>query len=95
MNELEEHLRRIAHEVAASGVIATMPSLPDPTRFPQLRALNSRQWDVLTRLLRGDRVATIAQDLFLSQSAVRNHLSEIFRRFDVHSQSELLALLRP
>ena len=94
VSELEQHLRRIAHEVLASGVIGTMTTLPDPERFPQLRLLNSRQWDVLTRLLRGDRVATIAQEMFLSQSAVRNHLSEVFRRFDVHSQSELLALLR-
>jgi DNA-binding NarL/FixJ family response regulator len=94
ISELEQHLRRIAHEVQASGVIGAMATLPDPERFPQLRTLNSRQWDILTRLLRGDRVPTIAEDMYLSQSAVRNHLSEVFRRFDVHSQSELLALLR-
>ena len=92
--ELEQHLVRIAHEVQASGVIGSMNALPDPLRFPQLRALNSKQWDVLTRLLRGDRVPAIAKEMYLSQSAVRNHLSEVFRRFDVHSQSELLALLR-
>ncbi len=94
IGELEQHLRRIAHEVQASGVIGAMATLPDPERFPQLRTLNSRQWDILTRLLRGDRVRTIAEDMYLSQSAVRNHLSEVFRRFDVHSQSELLSLLR-
>jgi DNA-binding CsgD family transcriptional regulator len=92
--ELEQHLRRIAQEVQASGVIEGMGTIPDPARFPQLRTLNARQWDVLTRLLRGDRVGAIADEMFLSASAVRNHLSELFRRFDVHSQSELLALLR-
>ena len=92
--ELEGHLLRIAREVQASGVLGAMSSVPDPVRFPQLRTLNSRQWDVLTRLLRGDRVPAIADEMFLSQSAVRNHLSEVFRRFGVHSQSELLALLR-
>lgn len=93
--ELEQRLLRIAHEVQASGVIGAMGSIPDPTRFPQLRSLSSKQWDALTRLLRGDRVPAIAEEMFMSQSAVRNHLSEVFRRFDVHSQSELLALLRP
>ena len=92
--ELEQHLRRIALEVQASGVIGAMSTIPDPSRFPQLRTLNSRQWDILTRLLRGDRVPAIATEMFLSQSAVRNHLSAIFRRFNVHSQSELLTLLR-
>jgi len=92
--ELERHLRRIAQEVQASGVIGGMGRIPDPARFPQLRLLSSRQWDVLTHLLRGDRVPAIADEMYLSQSAVRNHLSEVFRRFGVHSQSELLALLR-
>jgi DNA-binding CsgD family transcriptional regulator len=44
--------------------------------------------------LRGKRVATIARMMFISQSTVRNHLSAIFERFGVHSQAELLALLR-
>lgn len=91
---LEQHLVRIAQEVQASGVLGRLGRVPDPARFPQLRSLNSRQWDVLNRLLRGDRVAVIAHDLYLSPSAVRNRLSEVFRKFDVHSQSELLALLR-
>jgi DNA-binding CsgD family transcriptional regulator len=92
--ELELRLRRIAQEIQASGVIHEMKRLPDPTRFPELASLNARQWDVLTRLLGGDRVATIAHDLFLSPSAVRSYLSEVFRKFGVHSQAELLALLR-
>jgi DNA-binding NarL/FixJ family response regulator len=31
--------------------------------------------------------------LFLSQSTVRNHLSTIYRKVGVHSQSELLSRL--
>ena len=45
--------------------------------------------------LRGERVPTIARDLFLSQSTVRNHLSAIYRRVGVHSQAELVARLLP
>jgi DNA-binding CsgD family transcriptional regulator/PAS domain-containing protein len=92
--ELEQYLLRIAQEVESSGVIGGLTKIPDPDRFPQLKSLNARQWDVLTRLLRGDRVPAIATKMYLSQSAVRNYLSDIFRRFDVHSQSELLAVLR-
>jgi DNA-binding CsgD family transcriptional regulator len=92
--ELELRLRRIAQEIQASGVFHDMKRIPDPTRFPELASLNARQWDVLARLLGGDRVATIAHDLYLSPSAVRSYLSEIFRKFGVHSQAELLSLLR-
>ncbi|MGN6472198.1 MAG: LuxR C-terminal-related transcriptional regulator, partial [Mycobacteriales bacterium] len=36
-----------------------------------------------------------ARELYLSPTTVRNHLSAIFQRFGVHSQRELLDLLRP
>jgi len=48
--------------------------------------------EVLSRLLRGERVRHCS-GLFVSPSTIRNNLSEIFRIFDVHSQSELLSLL--
>jgi DNA-binding NarL/FixJ family response regulator len=92
--DLEQRLWRIAQEVHASGLIRESSALVDVERFPQLRSLNARHWEVLTRLLRGERVPTIAAALFLSQSAIRSNLSAIFQRFGVHSQSELLALLR-
>lgn len=36
----------------------------------------------------------IAKALFVSQSTVRNHLSDISRKLGVHSQAEPLELLR-
>ena len=92
--ELELRLRQIAAEVRAAGVLENIGDLPAVTDFPQLGKLTTRQWEILSRLLRGERVPTIAADLFLSQSTVRNHLSAIFERFVVHSQPELLSLLR-
>ena len=56
--------------------------------------LSTRQIEILRRLLDGVRVPAIARELFLSQSTVRTHLSAIYRRLDVHSQEELLSLLR-
>lgn len=91
---LERHLWRIAREVEASGVVAGFARVPDPGELPGLKALSARQWEVLTRLLRGQRVPAIARELFLSQSTVRNHLTEMFRKLGVRSQEQLLELLR-
>lgn len=93
LSKLESHLRRIAAEVEASGVLVRVGPPPDADRLPQLRSLSLRQFDILSRLAAGERVAGIASDLHVSQSTVRNHLSAIFERFGVHSQAQLLALL--
>jgi DNA-binding CsgD family transcriptional regulator len=94
VSELEHHLWRIAAEVEASGILQRIGATSNAARLPQMAALSLRQWEVLNRLLRGDRVPTIAKELFVSQSTVRDHLSAIFERFGVHSQAELLALMR-
>lgn len=90
--QLEQHMWRIAAELQASGVLQRVGAMPDPT-MPELRALTTRQWEVLSRLTRGERVPTIAREMGVSQSTVRNHLAAIFERFGVHSQPELLARL--
>jgi DNA-binding CsgD family transcriptional regulator len=55
--------------------------------------LSSRQWEILTRLVKGERVSDIAGAIHLSPSTVRNHLTAVYRKFAVHSQAELLAKL--
>ena len=90
--DLELRLRRIGAEVRAAGLIeAAMPVLQN---HPELSQLSTRQWEILSRLLEGQRVPSIARNLFISPSTVRNHLSMIFQRFGVHSQAELLEKLR-
>jgi DNA-binding CsgD family transcriptional regulator len=89
---LERRLWRIAREF--EGVDLPGANLPEPFSQPGVTELSPRQWEVLTRLLRGDRVPRIAEELFLSQSTVRNHLADIFRKMGVHSQEELLDLFR-
>jgi DNA-binding CsgD family transcriptional regulator len=56
--------------------------------------LTTREMEIVRLLVLGDRVRSISQRLFLSQSTVRSHLSTIFSKFGVRSQSELLDLLR-
>jgi PAS domain S-box-containing protein len=92
--ELEQHLWRIASEVQAAGVVDGLHRMPDQRELPGLSDLSTRQWQVLSALMRGERVPDIARSMHVSQSTVRNHLAKIFRTLGVHSQSELLALLR-
>jgi DNA-binding CsgD family transcriptional regulator/PAS domain-containing protein len=92
---LEDHLWRIALEIAAAGIGDAPTSGEMWWGDPALRELSRRQLEILRRLLRGERVPTIAGELFLSRSTVRNHLSAIYRRLGVHSQAELLARLLP
>jgi DNA-binding NarL/FixJ family response regulator len=94
VDQLEQHLRRISAEVAAAGVVGTFAGSVDLMGLPALRDLSARQWEVLTRLVRGERVHTIASEMHLSRSTVRNHLAAIYRKVGVHSQHELLATLR-
>jgi DNA-binding NarL/FixJ family response regulator len=49
---------------------------------------------VLSRLLDGERVPAIAASLYVSQSTVRNHLSSIYAKLGVHSQVDLVRLIR-
>jgi DNA-binding CsgD family transcriptional regulator/PAS domain-containing protein len=92
--ELERHLWRIAAEVEASGVLRQVHDGPDLSSLRELGSLSAKQWEVLSRLLQGKRVKIIASEMFISESTVRNHLSAIFEQFGVHSQAELLAVLR-
>lgn len=89
---LERRLWRIEREF--EGVELPGANLPEPFSQPGVAELSPRQWEVLTRLLRGERVPRIAEELFLSQSTIRNHLADIFRKMGVHSQVELLDLFR-
>jgi PAS domain S-box-containing protein len=91
---LEQHLRRIAAEISAAG-LGRAEDLPmQLSSPPALRGLSVRQREVVLRLIRGERVPAIADAMFLSQSTVRNHLAAIFEKAGVHSQSDLIQLVR-
>ena len=83
-----------AHRKAA-GLAAWMAAFPTGLQVPELSTLTAREYEIVLRLASGDRVRTIADELHLSQSTVRNHLTSVFRKFNVSSQGELLTQLRP
>ncbi|HEX3712655.1 MAG TPA: LuxR C-terminal-related transcriptional regulator [Trebonia sp.] len=90
---LEAHMRRIADELNAAGLLPRLSGLPDLSRTARLGQLTSRELAVLTRLLDGRRPADIAADLFVSQSTVRNHLSSIYAKLRVSGQVDLIRTL--
>jgi PAS domain S-box-containing protein len=85
------YLRRIADQIEAAGVIAPLAQVADTLGITGASNLSPRQWEILSRLVRGQRVAQIAAEVYLSRSTVRNHLSAIYAKVGVHSQEELVA----
>jgi PAS domain S-box-containing protein len=92
--DLELLLARIGHEVLSAGLTIPSPRFPTIADRPELAQLSSREWEVLLHLSEGARVPSIATELSLQPSTVRNHLSSIFTKLGVRSQAELLDLLR-
>ena len=52
--------------------------------------LSPRESEVLTYLVKGRNAKHIAEKLFVSESTVKTHISNIYRKVGVHSQQELL-----
>jgi DNA-binding NarL/FixJ family response regulator len=93
--QLEQHIGRIAAEVLAAGVTVGPANAVGDVPSISIGGLTARQLDIVNRLLEGARVTTIAAALYISPSTVRNHLSAVYRTAHVHSQAELIELLRP
>jgi DNA-binding CsgD family transcriptional regulator len=62
--------------------------------LPGLTNLTVRELDMMTRLIAGYRVSSIAEDLVLSPSTVRSHLASIFAKLGVTNQSDLISAVR-
>jgi PAS domain S-box-containing protein len=88
-------LSRIAMELQ-SICLAPLPGVGPalPLHHPDLHGLSSREVEVLSMLMVGDRVPAIAKRLHISPHTVRNHLKSMYRKLDVGSQSELIERVR-
>jgi GAF domain-containing protein len=89
---LEHHLIRFAAELHSGGWRDSHTL--DASRLLELDRLPNRQREIVDRLLRGERIPSIAAAMYIASSTVRNHLSHVYGTFGVHNQSSLLALLR-
>lgn len=87
-------IARLGHGIR--GAVTSQMMAEAPIRSDvDLSRLSSRELDVVSRLMAGDRVCAIATHLFLSEGTVRNHLSTVYKKLGVKSQAPLIALLRP
>lgn len=53
--------------------------------------LTDRETEVLTGLSNGHSYSSVADDLFISVETVRTHIRSIYRKLQVHTQSEAVA----
>ncbi|HZZ79645.1 MAG TPA: FHA domain-containing protein [Gemmataceae bacterium] len=80
-----------AEEADAEHSTNAMP-VNSTSELPALAQLSESQRKVLDLLLRGRAEKAVAAKLDLSRHTVHNHVKEIYRRLNVSSRAELLAL---
>jgi DNA-binding CsgD family transcriptional regulator len=85
-------LARLGLHLSAIEASAVAPHFRADVRG--MARLSTRELEIVTRLLAGDRVPAIAASLFITAGSVRNRLSSVFAKLGVHSQQELITLLR-
>jgi DNA-binding NarL/FixJ family response regulator len=79
--------------VAVSAVASGQSVVPRNMRASVERpAFSHRERQVLTYVARGFTNAQIAEELFLSESTIKSHLSTAFAKFGVRSRKEAAAL---
>lgn len=77
-------------------LVAAVPAGPPRVdlRHPGLRGISPRELEVLDLLLQGERVASIAEQLYISDHTVRNHLKSMYRKTGTGSQAALVQWAR-
>ncbi|MGI8665254.1 MAG: helix-turn-helix transcriptional regulator [Jatrophihabitans sp.] len=93
-DDLSEILLRLGRGAEVAQVARALTRALTEKNLPGISRLTTRQLEILTRLLEGDRPPAIATKLFLTQSTVRNHLATVYTKLGVSSQQELLDLVR-
>jgi DNA-binding CsgD family transcriptional regulator len=92
--DVENWMSRYARNSNAVSLSRHLATTPREGDLAGLSGLTTRELEIVSRLVSGDRVPSIAKALFLSQSTVRNHLHSIYRKLDIHSQQELIHAFR-
>ena len=77
---------------AVFDVLRRAPGLANDEDELGLGSLTAREREVLNLLARGNTNREIAEQLFITNKTVKNHLSRIYEKIGVHSRSEAIAL---
>jgi pimeloyl-ACP methyl ester carboxylesterase/DNA-binding CsgD family transcriptional regulator len=76
-----------------------IPAGKTPSSAPQadvrrLDELSQRERQILAQMARGQTNQQIADNLYISEKTVRNHVTRIFEKLDVHSRAQAIVLAR-
>ncbi|HIT51184.1 MAG TPA: helix-turn-helix transcriptional regulator [Candidatus Aveggerthella excrementigallinarum] len=63
------------------------------SKAAQRFGLSQREEEVLRLLAQHKKIGSIEQELFISNNTAKTHIRHIYRKLDVHSRDELVALL--
>ena len=55
--------------------------------------LSRRETDVLYLLAKGRNVSYIKEKLYISEGTAKTHVHHVYKKLNVHSQQELMALI--
>ncbi|WP_460590047.1 response regulator transcription factor [Haliea atlantica] len=93
LNSIEQWLNQSSNYMISSAVRQHYVSNAKPvdTSLPDIECLTKREADVVKQLLQGQSNKQISSELELSEYTVENHLRRIYKKFDVHNRTSLLA----
>jgi len=77
---------------AVFDALRRAPGADNDPRQEGLGALTAREREILNLLARGRSNRDIAEELFITNKTVKNHLSRIYEKISVHSRAEAIAL---
>jgi DNA-binding NarL/FixJ family response regulator len=77
---------------AVFDALRRAPGADNDPRQEGLGALTAREREILNLLARGRSNRDIAEELFITNKTVKNHLSRIYEKIGVHSRAEAIAL---
>ncbi len=99
--ELESRIKAVARgemvlspavTPAVFDVLRRSPGTSNDESELGLGSLTAREREVLNLLARGNSNREIAEQLFITNKTVKNHLSRIYEKIGVHSRAEAIAL---
>lgn len=61
-------------------------------RHLESKGLSAREIEVANKVMGGGSNRMIARDLFLGEKTVKFHLTAVYKKLDIHSRGELMAL---
>jgi DNA-binding NarL/FixJ family response regulator len=86
------HMRWVSPAASTGRPASSCHNVTDA--YSVLDGLSPRHRTIIAALMQGERTSAIARSQYVSESTIRSHLSAIYRAFGVHSQTELLSMLR-